>query len=75
MTKQEIKFRDPVVQSVVNKFVDRSDVGFAKYGKTMRDEEKILLSEINDIDVIDAFEIRVKQRRGHHYSVTIDEED
>jgi hypothetical protein len=34
MTKQEIEFRDPVVQSVVNKFVDRSDVGFAKYGKT-----------------------------------------
>ena len=32
--KQEIEFRDPVVQSVVNKFVDRSDVGFAKYGKT-----------------------------------------
>ena len=30
MAKQEIEFRDPVVQSVVNKFVDRSDVGFAK---------------------------------------------
>jgi len=97
MTKQEIEFRDPVVQSVVNKFVDRSDVGFAKYGKTMRDdnsdvftwlnhlqeelmdatlylqrlkeeitdlrEEKALLREINEIDVIDAFEIRVKKNK------------
>lgn len=89
MRKQEIEFRDPVVQSVVNKFVDRSDVGFAKYGKTMRDdksdvfvwlnhlqeelmdatlylqrlkeeisdlrEEKALLQELNEIDIIDAF--------------------
>ena len=89
MRKQEIEFRDPVVQSVVNKFVDRSDVGFAKYGKTMRDdqsdvfvwlnhlqeelmdatlylqrlkeeisdlrEEKALLNELKDIDVIDEF--------------------
>jgi hypothetical protein len=96
MPKQKIKFRDPVVQSVVNKFVDRSDVGFAKYGKTLRDddsdvfiwlnhlqeelmdatlylqrlkeeitnlrEEKALLKELNDIDVIDAFEVKVKKK-------------
>lgn len=120
--KQEIEFRDPVVQSVVNKFVDRSDVGFAKYGKTLRNdqsdifiwlnhlqeelmdatlylqrlkeevstlrEEKALLAElnasysdINDIDVIDAFEVRVKKKnrskpgngRGDTHSFTIDE--
>ena len=35
MTKQEIEFRDPVVKRVVNKFVSRSDVGFAKYGVTL----------------------------------------
>lgn len=115
MNKQKIKFRDPVVQSVVNKFIDRSDVGFAKYGKTLRDdqsdifvwlnhlqeelmdatlylqrlkeeistlrEEKALLQELNDIDVIDAFEVRVKKKNplksknviGDHYSFTIDE--
>lgn len=115
MNKQKIKFRDPVVQSVVNKFIDRSDVGFAKYGKTLRDdqsdifvwlnhlqeelmdatlylqrlkeeistlrEEKALLQELNDIDVIDAFEVRVKKKSplksknviGDHYSFTIDE--
>ena len=38
MTKKEIKFRDPVVERVVDKFVSRSDVGFAKYGKTLHDE-------------------------------------
>ena len=115
MNKQKIKFRDPVVQSVVNKFIDRSDVGFAKYGKTLRNdqsdifvwlnhlqeelmdatlylqrlkeeistlrEEKALLKELNDIDVIDAFEVRVKKKSplksknviGDHYSFTIDE--
>lgn len=121
MTEQTIKFRDPVVQCVVNKFVDRSDVGFAKYGKTMRDdksdifiwlnhlqeelmdatlylqrlkeeistlrEEKALLKEINDIDVVDAFEYlsdKKKQwkdskdikvpRNGHGRNFEIDEE-
>ena len=122
MRKQEIEFRDPVVQSVVNKFVDRSDVGFAKYGKTMRDdksdvfvwlnhlqeelmdatlylqrlkeeisdlrEEKALINELNEIDIIDEFiflpkkkEKKVKQKksseqklgRGDHFSFTIDE--
>ena len=38
MTKKEITFRDPVVENVVDKFVSRSDVGFAKYGKTLRDD-------------------------------------
>jgi hypothetical protein len=128
--KQEIEFRDPVVQSVVNKFVDRSDVGFKKYGKTLRNdqsdvfvwlnhlqeelmdatlylqrlkeeistlrEEKALLEElkasygdVNDIDVIDSFEVRVKKKhkkdvtklsktgsglgRSDIYSFTIDE--
>ena len=122
MRKQEIEFRDPVVQSVVNKFVDRSDVGFAKYGKTMRDdksdvfvwlnhlqeelmdatlylqrlkeeisdlrEEKALINELNEVDIIDEFifipkkkEKKLKQKkcsvqkfgRGDHYTFTIDE--
>jgi len=119
MRKQEIEFRDPVVQCVVNKFVDRSDVGYAKYGKTLRDdqsdiftwlnhlqeelmdatlylqrlkeeistlrEEKALLNELNDIDVIDAFEVPYKKKkkkkkkeghivnRGDHYSFTIED--
>jgi len=35
MNKKEIKFRDPVVERVVDKFVSRSDVGFKKYGVTL----------------------------------------
>ena len=53
MTKKEIKFRDPVVERVVDKFVSRSDVGYAKYGKTLHDERtgghKDLAGYLNDI--------------------------
>jgi hypothetical protein len=35
MTKKEITFRDPVIESVVDKFVERSNVGFKKYGVTL----------------------------------------
>ena len=38
MNRRKIIFRDPVVESVVDKFVSRSDVGFAKYGTTLQDE-------------------------------------
>ena len=47
--KQEINFRDPVVQQVVNKFVDRSDVGFAKYGKTLRDDPSDIFVWLNHL--------------------------
>jgi hypothetical protein len=49
MTEQTIKFRDPVVQCVVNKFVDRSDVGYAKYGKTMRDDHSDIFVWLNHL--------------------------
>ncbi len=53
MTKKEIKFRDPVVESVVDKFVERSDVGYKKYGKTLHDERtgkhKDLAGYLNDV--------------------------
>ena len=53
MTKKTINFRDPVVQRVVEKFVSRSDVGFAKYGNTLHDERtkkmKGLYKYLNDV--------------------------
>ena len=49
MTKKEIEFRDPVVEAVVDKFVGRSDVGFAKYGKTLRDDKSNLLVWANHL--------------------------
>ena len=34
-------FRDPVVKNVVDKFVDRSDVGYEKYEQTLDDERRL----------------------------------
>jgi len=53
MRSKEISFRDPVVERVVDKFVSRSDVGFAKYGTTLEDERRLkmkgLQKYLNDI--------------------------
>ena len=53
MTKKEIKFRDTVVERVVDKFVSRSDIGFEKYGTTLHEERtqkvKGLLKYLQDI--------------------------
>ena len=53
MTEQKIKFRDPVVRNVVNKFVERSNIGYQKYGRTLHNERtkghKNLLGYLNDI--------------------------
>jgi len=34
-------FRDPIVRKVCDKFVQRSDVGYAKYGDTLDDERRL----------------------------------
>ena len=39
MNNDERVFRDPVVKRVVDKFRERSDTGYAKYGTTL-DEER-----------------------------------
>ena len=53
MNSRKIIFRDPVVERVVDKFVSRSDVGFAKYGTTLEDERRLkmkgLQKYLNDI--------------------------
>ena len=53
MTEKKILFRDPVVERVVEKFVSRSDIGFAKYGTTLHDERtqkmKGLFKYVNDV--------------------------
>tara|TARA_R110001583_G_scaffold65866_4_gene189996 strand:- start:185 stop:454 length:270 start_codon:yes stop_codon:yes gene_type:complete len=50
---KSILFRDPVVERVVDKFVQRSDLGFEKYGRTLHDERtgghKDLLDYLNDV--------------------------
>ncbi len=49
MRTKEITFRDPVVENVVDKFVSRSDVGFAKYGKTLRDDHSDIFVWVNHL--------------------------
>jgi hypothetical protein len=53
MRSKEIKFRDPVVERVVDKFVSRSDVGYAKYGTTLEEERRVKMKDLqkylNDI--------------------------
>ena len=52
-SRKEYGFRDPVVRTVVDKFVKRSDVGYAKYGSTLDDERRFkmkgLQKYLNDI--------------------------
>ena len=53
MNKKEIEFRDPVIESVVDQLVSRSDVGYEKYGSTLDDERRLkmkgLTKYLNDI--------------------------
>jgi hypothetical protein len=49
MNTRKIDFRDPVVERVVDKFVGRSDVGFAKYGVTLRDDPSKMFTWLNHL--------------------------
>lgn len=53
VARKSYGFRDEVVKNVVDKFVDRSDIGYEKYGRTLHDERtgghKELLGYLNDI--------------------------
>ena len=53
VARKSYGFRDPVVKHVVDKFVNRSDVGYEKYGRTLdnerRGKHKDLLGYLNDI--------------------------
>ena len=48
MRQKIINFRDPVVEKVVDKFVDRSDVGYVKYGKTLDEERRTKVKDLAD---------------------------
>ena len=49
MKKKQIEFRDPVVERVVDKFVSRSDIGFAKYGVTLQDDPSRMFEWLNHL--------------------------
>jgi hypothetical protein len=39
-------FRDPVVRKVCDKFIDRSNVGFEKYGSTLDNERRLKMKNL-----------------------------
>ena len=53
VARKSYGFRDPVVKNVVDKFVERSDVGYSKYGSTLDDERRLKMKNLqgylNDI--------------------------
>ena len=53
VTTRTMKFRDPIVENVCDRFLRRSDVGYEKYGRTLHDERtgkhKDLLGYLTDI--------------------------
>jgi len=67
MRRRTIDFRDPVVERVVHKFVDRSDVGFAKYGVTLRDDPSEMFAWLNHLqeELMDAVLYLQKAKETH----------
>ena len=53
LERKSYGFRDPVVRRVCDKFIDRSNVGYEKYGSTLEDERRLkmkgLQKYLNDI--------------------------
>ena len=51
--KREYEVKDPVVDRVIRKFTDRSNLGFEKYGQSLHHERttgmKSLVGYLNDI--------------------------
>ena len=80
MRQKIINIRDPVVEKVVDKFVDRSDVGFVKYGVTLHEERlkgiKDLADYLNDIqeELMDAI-LYIQSARDELNDLTNEKED
>jgi trans-aconitate methyltransferase len=78
-----MEFRDPIIKSVVEKFVSRSNTGFKKYGVTLQDDnspldvwlthlQEELMDAVNYIEKLkqaskEAFEERVIQEAKQQY--------
>lgn len=44
-----MEFRDPIIKQVVQKFIQRSDTGFKKYGVTLQDDDSPLMTWLNHL--------------------------
>ena len=74
MEEKKIKFRDPVVERVVDKFVSRSDVGFAKYGVTLQDDPSKMFEWLNHLqeELMDA--VLYLQKAKEVYTTNLQED-
>lgn len=74
MRQKIINFRDPVVERVVDKFVDRSDVGYKKYGVTLEKDPGEMLEWLNHLqeELMDA--VLYLQKAKEKYEATSSEE-
>lgn len=44
-----MEFRDPIIKQVVQKFIERSDTGFKKYGVTLKEDDAPLIVWLNHL--------------------------
>lgn len=44
-----MEFRDPIIKQVVEKFIQRSDTGFKKYGVTLKEDDSPLMVWLNHL--------------------------
>ena len=75
MNKKQIEFRDPVVERVVDKFVSRSDVGFAKYGVTLDKDPSEMFEWLNHLqeELMDA--VLYLQKAKEVYTENLQDEE
>tara|TARA_R110000803_G_scaffold41753_6_gene89725 strand:+ start:1458 stop:1733 length:276 start_codon:yes stop_codon:yes gene_type:complete len=74
MNKKEIIFRDPVVETVVDKFISRSDVGYKKYGITLDSDPQNVYVWLNHLqeELMDA--VLYLQKAKEVYTEEVEEE-
>tara|TARA_B110000438_G_C15324105_1_gene440827 strand:- start:100 stop:357 length:258 start_codon:yes stop_codon:yes gene_type:complete len=48
MNKRKLDFRDPLVEQVVEQFIIRSDIGYAKYKVTLDEERETGVKDLGD---------------------------
>jgi hypothetical protein len=74
MNKKTIEVRDPVVESVINKLLDRSNAGYKKYGSTMRDDRGNFFYWLNHLqeEMMDA--VLYLQKAKQQYEATSSKE-
>jgi cob(I)alamin adenosyltransferase len=70
------KHRDIIIEKVIQKFKNRSDVGFKKYGVTLKDDDQPLdvwLTHIQE-ELMDAVNYIEKVKDVLHYDEKINDE-